>query len=195
LTSAQLSSELKDEEQKDTKEIETSVGQGNTKKNSKKDTVRIKDKAKSTAELELLVESLKRVIDKLKTENEALKKVSEKFAGAKDKAAQEKALRQKINNLEQHIHSLEMRDINLEEKDVMVKKLVTANKQLREDLTREVDRNLMLEDKYKEMKLMYENTAKSNKKNEELVFGMSTGANMTRYTDFMTEGTSPSKKY
>lgn len=195
LTSAQLSAKLKDEVQEDVKEIETTVGQGNTDKKKKKDTVRIKDKAKSTAELEMLVESLKRVIDKLKTENEALKKVSEKFAGAKDKAAQEKALRQKINNLEQHIHSLEMRDINLEEKDVMVKKLVTANKQLREDLTREVDRNLMLEEKYKEVKMMFENVAKSNKKNEELVFGMSTGANMTRYTDFMTEGSSPTKKY
>ena len=86
-----------------------------------------------------------------------------------------------------------MRDINLEEKDVMVKKLVTANKQLREDLTREVDRNLMLEDKYKEVKMMYGASVKSNKKNEELVFGMSTGANMTRYTDFMTEGSSPNK--
>lgn len=93
MTSAQLSSELKDEEQKDTKEIISSVGQSNTNKKGKKDTVKIKDKPKSTAELEVLVESLKRVIDKLKTENEALKKVSEKFAGAKDKAAQEKALR------------------------------------------------------------------------------------------------------
>ena len=86
--------------QRDTKEIESSIGQSNTNKKVKKDSNRIKDKAKSTAELEVLVESLKRVIDKLKTENEALKKVSDKFAGAKDKAAQEKALRQKINNLE-----------------------------------------------------------------------------------------------
>ena len=100
MTSAQLSSKLKDEVQEDTREIETSVGQSNTGKNKKKDSVRVKDKAKSTADLEYLVGSLKQVIDKLKTENEALKKVSEKYAGAKDKAVLEKSLRQKINNLE-----------------------------------------------------------------------------------------------
>jgi hypothetical protein len=52
---------------------------------------------------------------------------------------------------------------------------------LREDLTREVDRYIIIEDKYSDVLLQLEMVKRSNKKNEELVFGMSTGSNMSRY--------------
>jgi chromosome segregation ATPase len=156
-----------------------------------KETNRLRSQGKSTAELEMLVESLKRVVEKLKTENEALKKENSKTVGQKDKVASEKALRQKINNLEQHVHSLEMKEVNLDERDQTIKKLIQANKQLREDLSREVDRYILLEDKYKEVVMKFETISKSNKRNEELVFGMTTGTNMTRYEGFLSD----TKKY
>jgi hypothetical protein len=56
--------------------------------------------SKSVAELEMLVESLKRVIEKLRTECEALKAENAKSAGQTGKVVSEKALRQKISNLE-----------------------------------------------------------------------------------------------
>ena len=139
------------------------------------------------ADLEMLVESLKRVVEKLKTENEALKKENSRSAGAKDKEASEKALRQKVNNLEQLVHSYEMKEVNLEERERTIKKLIEANKQLREDLGREVDRYILLEDRYKEVLLKLESISKENKRNEELVFGMTTGGNMDRYSGFLAD--------
>ena len=147
----------------------------------------MRNTGKSTAELEMLVESLKRVVDKLKTENEALKKENQKTTGQADKVASEKALRQKINNLEALVHSLEMKEINLDEKDNTIKKLIQANKQLREDLGREVDRYIMLEERYNECMIKYETMTKSNAKNEELIFGMTTGGSMSRYNEFLSD--------
>ena len=192
-TSALLSANIKKEREADLKDIDTAVGESAIDKKKKKETVKFKAKEKSTAELEVLVQSLTRVVDKLKVENEALKKETSKTAGQKDKVAGEKALRQKINNLEQHIHSLEMREVNLDEREGTIKKLIQANKQLREDLTREVDRYIVLEDKYKEVLMMYESVSKSNKKNEELVFGMTTGGNMSRYEGFLSDNTTITK--
>ena len=140
------------------------------------------------------MESLKRVIEKLKTENEALKKENSRTVGQKDKVASEKALRQKINNLEQLVHSLEMKEVNLDERDSTIKKLIQANKQLREDMSREVDRYILLEDKYKETLMKYDGAARSNKRNEELVFGMTTGGNMSRYQGFLSDTTTGTKK-
>lgn len=156
-----------------------------TGKTKKKETVRLRPQAKTTAELEMLVESLKRVVEKLKIENEALKKENSKTAGQNDKVASEKALRQKIHNLEQHVHSLEMKEINLEERDGTIKKLIMANKQLREDIQRETDRYILLEGRHREAVLKLENATKSNKKNEELMFGLATGGSMSRFQGFL----------
>jgi DNA repair exonuclease SbcCD ATPase subunit len=149
--------------------------------------VRLRPQGKSTAELEMLVESLKRVVEKLKIENEALKKENSRTAGQNDKVASEKALRQKIHNLEQLVHSLEMKEVNLEERDGTIKKLIQANKQLREDLAREVDRYILLEDRHREALLKLETASKSNKRNEELVFGLATGSSMNRYQGFLSD--------
>ena len=184
-SSAKFSAILKGEQDADNKEIDEVAGATATNKTKKKETVRLRPQAKTTAELEMLVESLKRVVEKLKIENEALKKENSKSAGQSDKVASEKALRQKINNLEQHVQSLEMKEINLEERDGTIKKLIQANKQLREDLQREVDRYILLEDKYREVLLKFENATKSNKRNEELMFGLATGGSMGRYQGFL----------
>lgn len=146
---------------------------------------------KSQAELEMLVESLKRVIEKLKTENEALKKENSKSASTKDRATSEKSLRQKINNLEQLVQSYEMKEVNLDERERTIKKLIEANKQLREDLARETDRYTLLDEKYRQVVVRLNELAKANAKNEELVFGMTTGGNMNRYSEFLSD----SKKY
>lgn len=56
----------------------TLLGIGTETKKEDRDTVKLKSKStKSVAELEMLVESLKRVIEKQKTEADALKKTIE----------------------------------------------------------------------------------------------------------------------
>jgi hypothetical protein len=135
----------------------------------------------------MLVESLKRVVEKLKTENEALKKETSRTVGQKDKVASEKALRQKIHNLEQLVQGLEMKEVNLDVRESTIKKLIQANKQLREDLAREVDRYIFLDEKYRDAVLRLEATTKSNTRNEELVFGLTTGGSMSRYQGFLSD--------
>lgn len=114
------------------------------------------------AELELLVESLKRVIEKLKVENEHLKKENAKYSGVGEKQNVEKSLRTKINNLETIIQSHEMKDVNLDEQKRTIKKLIDANKQLRSDLEKEVDRYTALENKYRDVLRRFESLNKSS---------------------------------
>lgn len=137
------------------------------------------------SDLEVVVDSLKRVVDKLKTENEHLKRENSKMEGFSGKIVSEKALRQKINNLEQTVQSYEMKEINLDEREKTIKKLIDANKQLREDMLRESDRYFVLEGKYKDVLVKLQQVSKENKKNEDLVFGMTTGGNMKRYQGFL----------
>jgi predicted RNase H-like nuclease (RuvC/YqgF family) len=83
------------------------------------------------AELEMLVESLKRVVEKQKAENEALKRQAEQQEKHGEKLRSEKQLRQRVEALELEVHSYEMKDINLSEKDKTVKKLIEVNRLLR----------------------------------------------------------------
>jgi len=95
----------------------------------KKDTNKFRQKPiQSVGELEMLVESLKRVVEKLKIENEALKKENSKHSGVGEKVNLEKSLRTKIANLETVIQSHEMKDVNLDEQKGTIKKLIEANK-------------------------------------------------------------------
>jgi uncharacterized protein Yka (UPF0111/DUF47 family) len=72
----------------------TLLGIGPELKKEEKDSVKLKSKStKSVAELELLVESLKRVIEKQKTEAEALKKQIEAHEQRTEKLKSEKQLR------------------------------------------------------------------------------------------------------
>ena len=94
------------------------MGIGAEGKREDRDTVRLRQKStKSVAELELLVESLKRVIEKQKTEADALKKQVEVQEQRTDKLKSEKQLRQRIETLEQELHAYEMKDVNVDEKD------------------------------------------------------------------------------
>lgn len=122
--------------------------------------------SKNVGELEVLVESLKRVIEKLKTENEALSKENKKVLGQGERIASEKALRQKINNLEQLVQSYEMKEVNLEEERRTIKKLIAANKTLRDDYQRETERYQLLEDKYKDVLMQFNMVSKENTRNE-----------------------------
>jgi len=80
-----------------------------------------------------------------------------------------------------------MKELNLDERARTIKKLIEANEQLRGDLAREADRYVLLENKYKDLLLTQQQLAKENAKNEELVFGMTTGGNMSRYTGFLSD--------
>ena len=79
-------------------------------------------------------------------------------------------MKQKINNLEQIIHSHEMKEVNLDERERTIKKLIEANKQLRADLVKEIDRYTLLEEKYKDVLIQYQDLQKSNMINESLAF-------------------------
>ena len=57
-----------------------------------------------------------------------------------------------------------------------MKKLIFANKQLREDLSREIERYNLLENKFRDLLVKYNLTSKENEKNQKLVFAMGTGA-------------------
>lgn len=102
-----------------------------------------------------------------------------------DKLKSEKQLRQKIEALTQEVHSYEMRDVNMDEKDKTVKKLIEANRQLREDLRKEADRYGLLESKYKDILVKYNMLAKENAKNTELLFAMNTGGNVHNYDKYL----------
>jgi len=80
-----------------------------------------------------------------------------------------------------------MKEINLDERERTIKKLIQANKELREDLGRELDRYALLEGKYRDVLVKHSTVARENAKNEELVFGMTTGGNMSRYSEFLAD--------
>lgn len=139
------------QEREDLQEIDEQVGKSESLKKRKESNKFRKKPIQNIAELELLVESLKRVIEKLKVENEHLKKENSKYSGVGEKQNVEKTLRTKISNLETIIQSHEMKDVNLDEQKRTIKKLIDANKQLRTDLEKEVDRYTALENKYREV--------------------------------------------
>ncbi len=131
---------------------------GKTTGNKKEENLKLRamKSNKNVAELEMLVESLKRVVEKQKIECENLRKQNAKFEGHSDRFASEKAMKQKISNLEQMIHSHEMKEVNLDERERTIKKLIEANKQLRADLVKEIDRYTLLEEKYKDVLIQYQ---------------------------------------
>ena len=104
-------------------------------------------------------------------------------------------MRRKIEALEQALHSAEMREVNSDEQERTMKKLIFANKQLREDLSREIERYNLLEDKFRDLLVKYNLAQKENEKNQKLVFAIGTGANLPRYDKlFDDEGAFGSSK-
>lgn len=186
MSSAQLSGAIDNETKKDLQEIHEIAGQSGKSNKNASDNVKMKySKGKNSSDLEMVVESLKRVVEKLKIENDHLKKENSKFAGQSGKANLEKDLRRKISNLETVVGSHEMKEINLDEKQRTIKKLIDANKQLREDMNKEQDRYYLLENKYKDTLIKFNISDQENAKNEELIFSMQTGSNVNRYKGFL----------
>jgi len=106
-------------------------------------------------------------------------------------------LRDTVESLEQALHSAEMKEVNLDEQERTMKKLIFANKQLREDLSQEIERYNLLEEKFRDLLVKFNLVNKQNEKNQQLVFTMGTGANLPRYDNFLDEGdhfTSSNKK-
>jgi len=94
LSSSKLSALINRNQEDDIKEIEEIAGRSAQDNSKKKESVKLRAQGnKSVGELEMLVESLKRVIEKLRTECDVLKKEKEKYAGQSGKVVSEKALR------------------------------------------------------------------------------------------------------
>jgi hypothetical protein len=127
------------------------------------------------------------VVDKQRVELEALRKQNDRLETLTAKGTNEPALKQKIEMLERVVHSYEMADVKTGEKDTTIKKLVFANKTLREDLEQEIERFNMLQNKYKELLIKYNIASKENSKNQKSLFTMTTGAQMQKYENFLDD--------
>lgn len=194
LASAKYSSVLKNQESAQREALAdtagvtaaTLLGIGAEQKKEDRDTVRLKSKStKSVAELEQLVESLKRVIEKQKTETDALKKTIDAQEQRGEKLKSEKQLRQRIESLEQELHAYEMKDVNLDEKDRTLKRLIQANHKLQEDLDKELERFALLEQKHKDLLYKFNALAKENAKYAQMLFTQSTGGKLDNFDAFL----------
>lgn len=131
--------------------------------------------------------------DKQKVEIEALRKANDKLQTSNAKAGNDAEMRVKIGQLERVIHSYEQRDVNLGEQDTTIKKLIFANKQLREDLQREIERYNLLQAKYTDLLVEHKVLDRVNEKNQEYVFSMQTGAHMAKFNKFLEDPQTPPK--
>ena len=156
------------------------------------DTVKLRNrKIKSVQELETVIDTLRRVIDKQKVEADAIRKDNAQMKariGDEHSAQEAQQLRRHVEGLEQALHSAEMKEVNNEEQERTMKKLIFANKQLREDLSREIERYNLLEEKFRGLLVKYNLAQKENEKNQKLVFTLGTGAQLPRYDNFLDEG-------
>ena len=80
-----------------------------------------------------------------------------------------------------------MQDVNMDEKDQTIKKLVFANKTLREDLAQEIERFNLLQSKFRDLLIKYNIASKENSKNQKSLFEVTTGAHMHKYENFLDE--------
>ena len=78
-----------------------------------------------------------------------------------------------------------MKDVNLDAKDKNIRKLIEANKDLRDKLSLEVERYNLLESKYKDVLVKYNIICKENDKNFKSLFHMSTGGQVHNYDDYL----------
>lgn len=85
--------------------------------------------------------------------------------GDENSAQENQQLHRKVDMLEQALHSAEMKEVNMDEQERTMKKLIFANKQLREDLSREIERYNLLEEKFRDLLVKYNLTQKENEKN------------------------------
>lgn len=140
---------------------------------------------RSAAELEKVIEGLKRVINTQKAELEQVKKES-KFKKKDDKVSTNKLLKDEIQHLEKELKTIEEKDKEIIELQVKSHKLTEANKALMNDVKNEQKRYEFLEAKYKELLVKYNVTFKDLEKKQDSLFTMSTGANRATYQEYLT---------
>ena len=80
-----------------------------------------------------------------------------------------------------------MRDNKLGEREQTIKKLLEANRVLREDQRKETERYTILENKYKDILVKYRVLATENTKYEEMMFQMKTGGNINNYQSYLMD--------
>ena len=127
--------------------------------------------------MEILVESLKRVIEKQRAQIDDLEKENVKLLNLQAKRDTKKS----VARTEDASGFGADREFEFKEQERTIKKLIEANKHIREDLQRECDRYTILEARYKEVLYQLSNVTIENQRNEELAFGLSTGTNFDRY--------------
>ncbi len=179
-----MSAVLKNQYQTEIDKIkdETEKLRGDALSRQPSDTVKLRAlKSKTAAELEIQLEQLRRVCDKQRVEIDALRKANERLETLTAKGSNEPQLKQKVEMLERVVHSYEMADVRTGEKDTTIKKLVFANKTLREDLEQEIERFTLLQNKYKELLIKFNILSKANKSNEQALFSVTTGAQMQNF--------------
>lgn len=194
LASSKYSSVLVNKEDKAQAEVSavagqagaTLLGMGPQQKKDDGGEIKLRSKSsKSVSELEMLVDSLKRVVEKQKAENDALKKQIAQQEQRTEKLKSEKQLRQRIEALETELHSYEMKDVNVGEKDTTIKRLITANRQLKDDLERENERYILLEQKHKDLLVSYHTLTKEHTKIVDMMFANTTGGRLDNFKDFL----------
>ena len=92
-----------------------------------------------------MIDTLRKVIDKQRNEVDKFRKENTELNQKLESSANEPAMRRRIEALEQALHSAEMKETNTLENERNLKRMITANKQLREDMNREIDRYNLLE--------------------------------------------------
>jgi len=80
------------------------------------------------SELELVIDSLKRVIDKQKVQLEKTNKENAHMGEKLKQSGNEPALRRRIEELEQALHSQQMKEVNNDEQEQTIRKLIFSNK-------------------------------------------------------------------
>ena len=151
-----------------------------------KDTVKLRNKAtKSVSELEAVIENLKRVIDKQRVELDSTKRTNSTLNERVERSANEPALRRRIEELSQALHSAQMKEVNTEENERNLKKMIQANKHLREELNREIDRYNLLESKFRDLLMKYNSVSKENQSNKNTLYSMITGSQFPKNVNLL----------
>ena len=139
---------------------------------------------RSAAELEKVIEGLKRVINTQKAELEQFRKKDSKYK-KDDKVSTNKMLKEEIDNLEKELKTIEQKDKEIVELQFKSDKLTAANRALMNDVKNEQKRYEFLESKYKELLVKYNITFKDLEKKQDSLFSMSTGANRATYQEYL----------
>ena len=150
---------------------------------------------RSAAELEKVIEGLKRIITNQKSELESVRKKESKFKAVQDKIPSNKQMKDEINSLENELRTLGDKNAKIEELEYKSQKLTEVNKSLLNDVLNEQKRYEFLESKYKELLIKYNIASKDLEKKEESLFSMSTGANRATYQEYLAQKETQNKDY